>query len=83
MAGTLVALGLRAIKHIPKNAPLQSSAAMSSYTRTLIGKREIVGFGFNGEPSYVDRTDFPMPAIRWKEPTSDIQVSICNAQHVL
>nr|CAH7746232.1 unnamed protein product [Callosobruchus chinensis] len=73
MAGTLVALGLRAIKHVPKNAPLQSSAAMSSYTRKLIGKREIVGFGFNGEPSYVDRTDFPMPAIRWKEPNADIQ----------
>ena len=37
-----------------------------------IGKREVVGYGFNGEPNYVDRADFPMPAIRWREPTSEI-----------
>lgn len=43
--------------------------------RSLIGTREVVGFGFNGQPNYVDRADFPMPAIRWKEPTPDIVVS--------
>ncbi|XP_023017500.1 cytochrome c oxidase subunit IV [Leptinotarsa decemlineata] len=70
MAARLFALSTRAIFNAPKT-PVQS-AAMSSYVRKLIGKREIVGYGFNGEPSYVDRTDFPMPAIRWKEPTADI-----------
>lgn len=38
----------------------------------MIGKREIVGFGFNGQPHYVDRWDLPFPAIRWKEPTAEI-----------
>lgn len=72
----MFALGTRVIKITPNGVPIQT-AAMSSYVRNLIGKREIVGYGFNGEPSYVDRPDFPLPAIRWKEPTSDIQVS-CN-----
>lgn len=48
---------------------------MASYVKTLIGKREVVGYGFNGEPNYVDRVDFPLPAIRWKEPNADILVS--------
>lgn len=40
-----------------------------------IGTREIVGFGWNGFPSYADRTDFPLPAIRWKEETPEIAVN--------
>lgn len=39
-----------------------------------IGNRDVVGFGFNGEPVYVDRVDFPCPAIRWKENTPDVMV---------
>lgn len=39
-----------------------------------IGKREIVGFGWNGLPSYADRIDYPFPAIRWREETPDIKV---------
>lgn len=38
----------------------------------MIGNREIVGFGLNGQPVYIDAHDFPFPAIRWKEPTSEI-----------
>ncbi|KAK0180876.1 hypothetical protein PV327_003211 [Microctonus hyperodae] len=38
------------------------------------GNREIVGFGMNGEPAYLDLEDFPMPAIRFKETTPDIQI---------
>lgn len=39
-----------------------------------IGTREIVGFGWNGLPSYADRSDFPLPAIRWREETPEITV---------
>ncbi|CAG9764741.1 unnamed protein product [Ceutorhynchus assimilis] len=78
MANTLLALGARQLIRNAISKPLViQSAAMSggvegSYTRTLIGKREIVGYGYNGEPNYVDRSDFPLPAIRWQEPNADI-----------
>lgn len=39
---------------------------------TQIGTRDIVGFGWNGLPSYSDRSDFPLPAIRWREETPEI-----------
>lgn len=44
-------------------------------TMDRVGNRDVVGFGYNGEPTYLDRVDFPCPAIRWKENTSDIMVS--------
>lgn len=37
-----------------------------------IGDRDIVGFGFNGNPSYMDRPEYPAPAIRFKENTADV-----------
>ena len=36
------------------------------------GNRDIVGYGFNGNPVYMDRVEFPAPAIRFKENTSDV-----------
>jgi len=42
--------------------------------KVAIGSREVVGFGMNGQPSYMDRVDFPMPAIRYKEVTPDLKV---------
>lgn len=39
-----------------------------------IGNRDIVGHGFNGEEVYMDRVDFPMPAIRFKANTPDVMV---------
>ncbi|XP_050294193.1 cytochrome c oxidase subunit 4 isoform 1, mitochondrial-like [Anthonomus grandis grandis] len=77
MANTMLALTTRhLIKNVITKTAVTQSAAMSgtggSFTKKLIGKREIVGFGWNGEPSYGDRTDFPFPAIRWKEPNADI-----------
>lgn len=42
--------------------------------RVDLGSRDIVGYGINGEPSYIDRFDYPMPAIRFKENTPDIMV---------
>lgn len=74
MAGRLVALASLAIKNANTAGKLACSRAYSSDIRGVIGKREIVGFGFNGQPNYVDRPDFPMTAVRWKEPTSDIKV---------
>ncbi|XP_018314165.1 cytochrome c oxidase subunit 4 isoform 1, mitochondrial isoform X2 [Mycetomoellerius zeteki] len=41
-------------------------------TMDKVGNRDVIGFGYNGEPTYLDRTDFPYPAIRWKENTPDI-----------
>lgn len=52
---------------------LRQQTAAASTTVSKIGSREVVGFGFNGCQSYVDRVDFPMPAIRYKENTPDIQ----------
>lgn len=80
MANTLLALSARQLlKNVVAKQTVQT-ASMShnvagSFTRRLIGKREVVGYGFNGEPSYVDRNDFPFPAIRWREPNADILVS--------
>ncbi|EGI69904.1 PREDICTED: cytochrome c oxidase subunit 4 isoform 1, mitochondrial-like [Acromyrmex echinatior] len=41
-------------------------------TMDKVGNRDVVGYGYNGEPTYLDRMDFPYPAIRWKENTADI-----------
>ena len=30
-----------------------------------IGKREIVGYGINGQPSYFDNAVVPLPGVRW------------------
>lgn len=48
--------------------------------KVVIGKREVVGFGMNGQPNYLDRVDFPMPAIRYKEVTPEIQVIVEHAR---
>lgn len=48
--------------------------AVGDPVKAAIGNREIVGFGMNGQPNYIDRVDFPLPAIRYKEVTPDIQV---------
>ncbi|XP_068206819.1 cytochrome c oxidase subunit 4 isoform 1, mitochondrial [Palaemon carinicauda] len=54
-----------------QNALRQQAAAASTVSK--VGARDVVGFGFNGNKCYVDRTDFPMPAIRFKENTPDVQ----------
>lgn len=42
------------------------------YTKRMCGKREYVGFGVNGAPIYCDLLEFPMPAIRFREPNAEI-----------
>ena len=37
------------------------------------GNRDIVGYGFNGNPTYIDREEWPAPAIRFKENTADVE----------
>merc|ERR1712088_988032 len=41
-------------------------------TKVDIGKREVVGFGGNGEATYIDSVMHPFPAIRFKEDAGDI-----------
>lgn len=48
--------------------------AVVNHIKAAIGNREVVGFGMNGQPNYIDRVDFPLPAIRYKENTPDILV---------
>ena len=38
----------------------------------ILGNREIVGYGWNGTPTYMDRPEYPAPAIRFKEDTKEI-----------
>ncbi|KAK6622529.1 hypothetical protein RUM44_002341 [Polyplax serrata] len=40
--------------------------------RIHIGKREWVGYGVISPPNYVDRVDFPMPAVRFQEIKGDL-----------
>ncbi|BET00362.1 cytochrome C oxidase [Nesidiocoris tenuis] len=49
-----------------------SDSAVMDY-RAKIGAREVVGFGFNGQPNYMDRIDFPLPAVRWRPETPEIK----------
>nr|XP_033333796.1 cytochrome c oxidase subunit 4 isoform 1, mitochondrial-like [Megalopta genalis] len=37
-----------------------------------IGNRDVVGYGYNGQETYMDRVDYPMPAIRFKANTPDV-----------
>jgi len=64
----------RALTKLLRCAANKSQQTRSLYTiQNKIGNREVVGFGCNSEPIYIDTTDFPMPAIRFKEVTPDIQ----------
>ncbi|XP_066601719.1 cytochrome c oxidase subunit 4 isoform 1, mitochondrial-like [Prorops nasuta] len=56
-------------KLVKNNVQLQCTRHMSAVMvapRPKHGNREIVGHGWNGEPEYLDRWDFPFPAVRFK-----------------
>ena len=57
-----------------QNPAQVAAAAAAMSTVSKIGNREVVGYGYNGQPNYADRLDFPLPAIRFKPTTPDIQV---------
>ncbi|XP_046740044.1 cytochrome c oxidase subunit 4 isoform 1, mitochondrial-like [Diprion similis] len=69
MAGKVLATRLLQCSRV------QNTAGMSyqAYYKEKIGNREVVCYGVNGDPNYIDRVDYPMPAIRFREPTADIQ----------
>ncbi|XP_053617909.1 cytochrome c oxidase subunit 4 isoform 1, mitochondrial-like [Plodia interpunctella] len=48
--------------------------ARASSELSKVGNREWVGFGFNGQPNYVDSAAFPLPAVRFRPDTPDIKV---------
>ncbi|XP_068159405.1 cytochrome c oxidase subunit 4 isoform 1, mitochondrial [Drosophila tropicalis] len=41
-------------------------------TRLMSGDREVVGYGINGSPIYIDCVEFPFPAIRYREVTPEL-----------
>ncbi|KAK2148273.1 hypothetical protein LSH36_506g02050 [Paralvinella palmiformis] len=62
----------RPIKSDPVAIPEELPQELKDSIYPKIGKREIVGFGWNGLPTYVDRCEFPFPSIRFKETTPEI-----------
>jgi len=74
MAGRLLALSARSMK--VRTVPLGAAGAHGETQdpiKALIGNREVVGYGTNGQPNYIDRSDFPLPSIRWRETTADVK----------
>jgi len=80
MNGQLVRSLLRgsqlSTRALSTSAQLRSEAALDQAARDRIhpklGNRDVVGWGFNGTASYVDREEYPMPAVRFKENTPDV-----------
>lgn len=62
----------RLLIHTLRKAKVPSQTRGTATVPDKIGAREIVGYGYNGEATYMDREDYPMPAIRFKEETPDI-----------
>ncbi|CAG0919292.1 unnamed protein product [Notodromas monacha] len=57
--------------HVTRGAAKLSTSAQVCGSISKIGNRDVVGHGFNGEASYMDRADYPFPAVRFREPASD------------
>lgn len=78
MASRMMALAVRNSSKAQLALVGARSASSSAQAEQLakIGSREVVGYGWNGEPIYQDRVDYPMPAIRFKESTPDVMVSL-------
>merc|ERR1711874_242574 len=63
----------RAISTSPvcaKNIVIDQKLRDEAYPK--IGNREVVGYGHNGQATYWDRSEFPAPAIRFKEDTQEV-----------
>lgn len=77
MASRMMAIAVRNTSKAQLSwvAARNSSSSAQAEQLAKIGNRDIVGYGWNGEPIYQDRVDYPMPAIRFKENTPDVMVS--------
>lgn len=76
MAARLLALGLRTVSNNGKRMIPLGAAGCHHHAPPVTGNREVVGYGFNGQLNYADRPDYPCPAVRFKETTPDVVVSI-------
>ncbi|XP_074646775.1 cytochrome c oxidase subunit 4 isoform 1, mitochondrial-like isoform X2 [Tubulanus polymorphus] len=79
MASSILRFAGRRVATTSQRALTTSAARHDSHTISVkerahprIGDREVVGFGFNGRGNYMDRIEFPCPAIRFKEDTAEI-----------
>jgi len=66
MAGPLMQMK----KLRPTSVLVQQVAGV--HNRSRIGNRDVVGYGLNGEYTYVDHIAFPMPAVRFRENTPEV-----------
>jgi len=75
MALRLLSMAMRRqmAQQLPRTS-MQTGSVASVHTLDKIGKREIVGHGWNGTACYADRVDYPMPAVRFREPTNELNV---------
>ncbi|XP_034947294.1 cytochrome c oxidase subunit 4 isoform 1, mitochondrial-like [Chelonus insularis] len=73
MAGKLLVTCLRNYNRVPIRFSSHAHGELPHW-RHKIGNREIVGYGVNGEPTYLDLFDYPFPAVRFREITPDLQV---------
>ena len=45
---------------------------VQQHARFVSGNRDVVGFGVNGDPIYEDLPEYPCPAVRFRENSSEI-----------
>ncbi|KAK9501404.1 hypothetical protein O3M35_012137 [Rhynocoris fuscipes] len=64
---------LRSIVHKSLRPVTVNSVRFGSGAVTKIGRREIVGYGFSGEPVYYDSWQYPFPAVRYREITPELK----------
>lgn len=64
----------RLVKSLAGLARRYSSDAHVADYKAKIGAREIVGYGYNGEATYMDREEFPFPAVRFRPEGPDTKV---------
>jgi cytochrome c oxidase subunit 4 len=57
-------------RHVGTATTLPTAVRERCYPK--LGNREIVGYGWNGDPTYIDRNEFPCPAVRFRENTPEI-----------
>ncbi|GIY17605.1 hypothetical protein CEXT_778241 [Caerostris extrusa] len=70
MAGLISAITKRQILQMLRD-PMMMRHVAAFHGRARIGNRDVVGFGINGEYTYIDRVDYPMPAIRFRENSAE------------